>query len=163
MRRSPWAAIVVAVVAVLCLAGGAVAAERVAETSPAASLAVIVAALVAATSLGQRVVKWIRAHWAVIQVVFDVLEAFREAGDPDAANGAEQEASRIFAARIIERIGKRIADRGGETKAVADKAASRSERSVGRSGSATDTRRRTKVGRLFRGIGRWLPLVGAFL
>ena len=142
----------VAVVAfAVCLSGAAIAAETVPESpAPAVNWAAVVLALVGATSIGTRILAWCRDNAKLLRIIADVLEQASASGS-------------IEARRIKGTIEHKTEAASRAVTDLAEKVAAKAEERNDTNGGATTSRRESKGARIARGIGRWAPIIGAFL
>lgn len=117
---------------------------------------VIVGAL-ALTSAGQRALKWAWAHRQLVREVFNALEVLYANGTKDA---------KTVTGAVKSHVGRMTEDQGGTIRRVAEAASAFAE-SMNGGGTTTRRReeltRRQRVGKVLKGIARWLPVVGALL
>jgi hypothetical protein len=142
---------VLAVVTFLLVAcSTAYAAETAADTGETSVIIAAVLGLLATTSLGTRIIAWAWKHRKILLAVGEILERLATAGDPDSRNAKDQ-------------LGALASKSGGEIRDILIDVASRSELKLGKEGSATRTKKDERRSRFLRGLGRWVPIIGAFL
>lgn len=135
----------------LCLATAACAAAS-AETSPTPEVnwAIVIASLVAATSIGTRLIAFIVKYRRLILILVQVIERWCNI-EPDSA------------VSLKDLVQQDTEKEKPEVQELLLKAAAAAEKKLGKDGKSTKKLEASKRSRFFRGLARWAPIVGAFL
>lgn len=108
----------------------------------------LVLGLLALSSFGTRLLAWFLANRRYLLIVADLIERLAGGRGPGSLKGE---------------IGLRTGAAGGAVEAIAEAVAARAEKRGGVSGKASERRKKSKRPRAVRELGRWLPVLGAFL
>lgn len=107
----------------------------------------IIVALVTVTSLGTRLIAWLRAHRRFIRILCESLERLSGVGA-----GAKE---------VVFEAKRETKAAGGELLALADTFAAGAERKqASATSSATERQKHTRAKRALRGLARWAPFLG---